>query len=284
LAHAPELPLLPIEWPIRSADLLAEGVGGRVWRVTLADGQMAALKQASAAAAREEAVSGNDFLQWRSGSGAVQLLARADNFSLLEWAGAVRLGDHLIQHGDEEAARIAGDVIRRIHSPGAHPAPASLIPLDTWFGSLFRTARSAVNSADGRHFAETAKLAGRLLARQRDVKPLHGDVHHDNILFGSRGWLAIDPKGLIGDPAYDVANIFQNPVGYAKRSDPQRILLMAGTMAEAIDRDVETVLEYAFAYSGLSAAWFLEAGDRDAADSTLEIGRAIGSVLAQVRS
>ena len=37
-------------------------------------------------------------------------------------------------------------------------------------------------------------------------------------------------------------------------------------------------------YSGLSVAWWLEDGNADAAASTLAIGRAIGGVLAQVRS
>jgi streptomycin 6-kinase len=107
---------------------------------------------------------------------------------------------------------------------------------------------------------------------------------NDNILHGPRGWLAIDPKGPIGDPAYDVANMFQNPVDYEGRCDADRILRLAQTMAEAVGRNVETVLEYAFAYSGLSVAWWLEDGNEDAAASTLEIGRAIGDVLARVRS
>jgi streptomycin 6-kinase len=39
-----------------------------------------------------------------------------------------------------------------------------------------------------------------LLTTQREKVVLHGDMHHGNVLnFGSRGWLAIDPKGLIGE-------------------------------------------------------------------------------------
>ena len=41
---------------------------------------------------------------------------------------------------------------------------------------------------------------------------LHGDLHHDNVLdFGERGWLAIDPKRLLGERGFDFANIFTNP-------------------------------------------------------------------------
>jgi aminoglycoside/hydroxyurea antibiotic resistance kinase len=42
---------------------------------------------------------------------------------------------------------------------------------------------------------------------------LHGDLHHGNVLdFGLRGWLAIDPKGLLGERGFDFANIFTNPI------------------------------------------------------------------------
>jgi hypothetical protein len=47
---------------------------------------------------------------------------------------------------------------------------------------------------------------------RRDVVVLHGDMHHENILkFSSRGWLAIDPKGLVGERGFDYANIFCKP-------------------------------------------------------------------------
>jgi streptomycin 6-kinase len=57
-----------------------------------------------------------------------------------------------------------------------------------------------------------AETAADLLATQRDVVVLHGDMHHENILkFSSRGWLAIDPKGLVGERGFDYANIFCKP-------------------------------------------------------------------------
>ena len=41
---------------------------------------------------------------------------------------------------------------------------------------------------------------------------LHGDLHHDNILTATREpYLAIDPKGLVGNRAYDVTAAMLNP-------------------------------------------------------------------------
>jgi streptomycin 6-kinase len=42
--------------------------------------------------------------------------------------------------------------------------------------------------------------------------PLHVDLHHSNVLdAGPRGWLAIDPKALLGERTYETANLLRNP-------------------------------------------------------------------------
>lgn len=43
---------------------------------------------------------------------------------------------------------------------------------------------------------------------------LHGDFHHDNILLGNDGeYIIIDPKGVIGDPVFDVPRFILNEFG-----------------------------------------------------------------------
>jgi streptomycin 6-kinase len=45
-----------------------------------------------------------------------------------------------------------------------------------------------------------AATARELLAKPSEVVILHGDIHRGNVLdFGPRGWLASDPKGLVGE-------------------------------------------------------------------------------------
>jgi streptomycin 6-kinase len=67
-------------------------------------------------------------------------------------------------------------------------------------------------ASQGGILALSAGAARDLLASQREVAVLHGDIHHGNILdFAERGWLAIDPKGHAGDRAFDYANLFCNP-------------------------------------------------------------------------
>jgi streptomycin 6-kinase len=71
-------------------------------------------------------------------------------------------------------------------------------------------------SGDRRIPAELVKQAHHLYAElsssQRDARLLHGDLYHDNILLDSgRGWLVIDPKGVIGELEYEIGASLPNP-------------------------------------------------------------------------
>jgi streptomycin 6-kinase len=99
-----------------------------------------------------------------------------------------------------------------------------------------------------------------LLATQQDILVLHGDMHHGNVLnFGPRRWLAIDPKGLIGERYFDYANIFCNPDD-ATASRPGRLARQAGVVAEAAHLERSRLLAWVVAWAGLSAAFSLDDG------------------------
>jgi streptomycin 6-kinase len=74
-----------------------------------------------------------------------------------------------------------------------------------------------------------------------------------------RGWVAIDPKGIVGDFGYDYANMLCNPLG-AIPSRPGRLRAQAKLVAAASEQSLERVLSWVFAYVGLSASWYVEDG------------------------
>ncbi len=81
--------------------------------------------------------------------------------------------------------------------------------------------------------AEAAATARELLAESREIDVLHGDLHHGNILdIGPRGWLAIDPKRLLGDRGFEFANIFCNP-DLETATELKRLSRQASVVAEA---------------------------------------------------
>nr|WP_276603012.1 aminoglycoside phosphotransferase family protein [Nannocystis pusilla] len=151
---------------------------------------------------------GHILLRWWAGDGAARLLAADDTALLLGRATGSRSLAELARSGHDDEATIAlCDAIAALHRPRPTPIPAGLVDLPTWFSALGPGARR-----HGGLLREALATASRLLADLRDVRPLHGDLHHDNVLdFGARGWLAIDPKHLLGDPAFDYAVVFANP-------------------------------------------------------------------------
>jgi streptomycin 6-kinase len=107
------------------------------------------------------------------------------------------------------------------------------------------------------------------------VTVLHGDIHHGNVLdFGERGWLAIDPKGLLGERTFDFVNILRNPDPEIALA-PGRFARQVRLIAEFANVDRARLLGWTIALTGLSAAWFLEEGERPTVDlAVMEIALA----------
>jgi streptomycin 6-kinase len=210
-----------------------------------------------------------------SPGGAVRLLGRDGHRILLEYAGDTLLAEVLDKEGDNAATAIAADVMARLFSPSKHPAPLDLQPLRTRFASLFKKAKADRDAGKPSLYLEAAEIADRLLDAPHAVRPLHGDLHHDNILQGPRGWLAIDPKGVLGDPGFDAANLFYNPL---ERDDlclaPERIAHMAEVFAATLGETPPAILDHAIAWGCLSAAWHHE--DENAVDEDRELSVAEG--------
>jgi streptomycin 6-kinase len=86
---------------------------------------------------------------------------------------------------------------------------------------------------------------------------LHGDFHHDNVLSAERApWLAIDPKGMLGDPGYEIGPFLLNPLGPPKPAAVLRRRL--DILAEALDYEWDRLRQWAIAYAVLSSCWNAE--------------------------
>lgn len=273
------MPAFPHRWRLGAPLLIAETFSSCIWKVTRSDGSPAVVKSLKPIRDMEDERRGAHFLAWRRGEGAVRLLGRDRANMLVEFAGARHLTQELDEHGDDLATEIAADVIARLYSPSPHPAPPGLQPLRRRFASLFMQAKADCGADSGSLYVDAASVAERLLDNQHDVRPLHGDLHHDNIMLGQRGWLAIDPKGLLGDPGFDAANMFYNPLDRdALCREPERIAGMAAAFAATMKQEPLRLLDHAFAYGGLSAAWHSEDGNTTGESRTLSIAKAIREV------
>lgn len=247
-------------WAIGKAVLIADTPSSLIFRVKRIGLDGAVVKILKPDGLHERP--GMAFLEWRSGHGAVRMIDRLDDACLLEDAGTLLLRDYRLQHGEAAANTIIVDVLAKLHSTSDIAWPDELTPLQQHFGPLFMRASRQTDPRLANPLRLAAAYAGRLLSDQQHIRPLHGDLHHDNIISGGpRGWLAIDPQGLIGDPAYDVANIFGNPLNAIDDIlDPARIANLAVLFSDAIGCTQDKILRYAAAHAGLSICWSLQQG------------------------
>ncbi|HEX3302000.1 MAG TPA: aminoglycoside phosphotransferase family protein [Thermomicrobiales bacterium] len=229
-------------------------------------------------ATEPEETRGGAVMVWWEGEGAARVLAHHGAALLLERATGTRSLIEMVRAGQDDAAsRIICGVVARLHAP-RDSLPPSLVPLAEWFRELWPAAEQY--SGILRRSAETARL---LLADQREVVVLHGDIHHGNILdFGPHGWLAIDPKGLIGERGFDFANTFCNP-HQEMITVRERVSRTADVISAAAQFDRTRLLQWVLAYAGLSAAWFLggAVGDPASAQQPIAIAELAAEELDQ---
>jgi streptomycin 6-kinase len=110
-------------------------------------------------------------------------------------------------------------------------------------------------------------IAAELLRSAAEPVVLHGDLHHDNVIVRARppGHVAIDPKGLRGDPTFELACFLRNPVehhegafGAVSRFD-RRVAILSEMLGDPRER----IRSWAFVGAVVSAAWSASA-DEDA--------------------
>lgn len=173
---------------------------------------------------------------------------------------------------DEEATRIAAEVMKKIWRPmeasslpleDQDPASQKFILLSDWFDGL-KQLRSLYNGGTGPFNEKLVENVERSVRDffAEDHRPvlMHGDFHHYNILSSERGWLIIDPKGVIGPAGYEVGPLLINPWGeLINKSDIQKITKhRIGILHEHLGFERERIRQWGLAHAVLSAWWGIE--------------------------
>jgi streptomycin 6-kinase len=232
-----------------------------VARAVRADGTRAVLKLTPPAGElRFEAAALRHF----GGVGAVRLLA-ADvdgGALLLERAEPGELLATLQARDDDAATRVAAEVGIRLHGPPTGPFRT----VEDWARAAFGWLRDRYGGGTGPFPAELIDRAeaehAELVASAAPPVMLHGDLHHDNILTSERGWLAIDPHGVLGEPAYEAGPLLRNPLGLGARRDLAAVLTRrVPILAEAYGVAPERIRGWGRAHTAVSLIWSHEDGD-----------------------
>jgi streptomycin 6-kinase len=218
LAYLPQrIAALEQEWGFRVGPAFDHG-GAVAWvaPVELGDGSEAVLK---IGLPHDEARFEAQALRFLDGRGAVRLLhASEDGFSLL--LERCLPGTDLWALDESEANAIACRMLSRMWrepDPGA-PFKSLSDYVAPWWDDLPRS--TAGTDYDQEVVAEAVAWGRALAAGQPRSVLLHGDFHPGNVLAAQREpWLFIDPKPLVGEPAYDLAQWLYNRARFVIQSD-----------------------------------------------------------------
>jgi streptomycin 6-kinase len=100
---------------------------------------------------------------------------------------------------------------------------------------------------------------------------LHGDLNYGNVLSSARDrWLAIDPKGVVGEQVFDTAILLHDPSDrILAQPSPSRFLARrVDVIVEVTGFDRRRVIDWGFAYAVLSGVWSAEEQGSDWEEAT----------------
>lgn len=204
-------------------------------------------------------------------------LAEMEALRLYDGQGTVRLseadaglGVMLLEHlkpgtllssltDDEQATSICAQVMRQLWRP---PPPEHQFPTVSKWSSGLEKLRSRFGGSTGpfpANLVEKAEtLFSELIGTMGAPMLLHGDLHHYNILSAVRQpWLAIDPKGVVGEAEYEVGAFVRSRL--LPGTSPERLLARRlDQFADELGFDRERILGWSFAQAVLSAWWSYE--------------------------
>lgn len=200
------------------------------------------------------------------GAGCVRLIDAAPERGALLLERLVP-GEALRKIDDVQATEIACEVMGNIWR---EEFPHGNFPTTWKWGQGFRRLRARFQGGTGPFPEELIDRGERrfheLLDGMGPPVLLHGDLHHSNILSAKREpWLAIDPKGVVGEPAYEVGSWLRNPYPEILQwEDFTATLQRRLTQFSACLRfPRERLLGWAFSQAVLSACWMYEDNQKD---------------------
>lgn len=195
-----------------------------------------------------------------SGFGSVQVLAENKGMLLLERAlPGTALKTYFPDRENEGLSIICG-VIKKLNQAPL-PEAGKFPHIHDWLMALDKPWEIPTDLLD-----KAKRLRDALLATSAKTLLLHGDLHHDNILQSRRssqsedGWVIIDPKGVIGEPAFETAAYIRNPIPDLLSQDnaidiiKNRIIVMSSKL----DIPAKRILDWCFVAAVLSWTWNLE--------------------------
>jgi streptomycin 6-kinase len=226
--------------------------------------------------------------EWRSGkvlnafkgSGVVRVYEYVEGAVLLERLVPGQPLLHIVLRGDDDrATEILAGVIQSMET---HTVLTGFTTVVDWSRGFERYLQSGDAQIPKRLVEHGQQIFSQLSCSQQRQQLLHGDLHHHNVLFDThRGWLAIDPKGVVGEIEYEIGAALRNPVERPELFISAKIIeKRVRRFAEILRVSALRTLEWSFAQAVLSAIWEVEDGHViDAKSPPIQLANTICSMI-----
>jgi streptomycin 6-kinase len=212
----------------------------------------------------EETRTEADALLLWDGNGAVRLLDTEPPLGALlleRLEPGTSLEDHPDRH---EAIAIACGLLRRLWRPAPSTHPFPLVPdlAHRWAREIPERFHGLGRPFEAPLAEEAAGLCAELATRTQGLVLANRDYHLGNVLAARREpWLLIDPKPLVGEPAFDTGHLLRSLL--PREFDRPFIGRLVERLARELGLDAEAIRRWAFVRSVEDALWGLAAGGTD---------------------
>ena len=189
-----------------------------------------------------------------AGFGAVNVLLEHDGMLLLERAvSGVSLKSYFPEK-DNDAIQITSEFLKQLHQApilSDHGWPY----INDWLVALDQDLDIPIDTLH-----KARRLRDELIATSAKPVLLHGDLHHDNILQNGNDWVVIDPKGVIGEPAYEIAAFIRNPISELL-DHPNALSIIDNRInqfAKTLQLSKQRIINWCYVQAVLAWVWALE--------------------------
>jgi streptomycin 6-kinase len=184
----------------------------------------------------------------------VKVLFEYDEILLLERIIPGTSLKSYFQDKEQKSIEIACGVMKKIHKASI-PKDHNFPHIKDWLAVLDSDLKIPAKTLQ-----KTRELRDQLLKTAASDVLLHGDLHHDNILQNGDDWAVIDPKGVIGEPAYEVAAFIRNPMPelLSVQKTEEIIQNRIVVFSNLLELSTQRILDWSFVQAVLSWIWAIE--------------------------
>ncbi|PCJ19113.1 MAG: hypothetical protein COB02_08670 [Candidatus Cloacimonadota bacterium] len=247
------------KWKLTKINKILTTSTGLIYQVTSNYG-LSVLKIFTELGIKDELHGATAFFKNCSGNGTAFLFENDERAQLIEFLSPPNLYFFSKNNLEQKASKVFIKIIKEIHSIKTIENKKSLTNLEDLFEVL--------NSANfpkklDKNLVIARELSNHLLRSQKKEVLLHGDLHHENVLKRINGeYVCFDPKGLFGDPSYEIATILKNPWAFSDVSQDigsfkQRVEIFS----KSLDLPKARIIQFTFVHLCLSIIWAIEDGN-----------------------